>query len=1581
MPATRPHKKPPPGAKTSRSPRRGVSRYGDKGHTTSKRLSKFLIIAVIAMFITQMIANHRLTHQLIGSAINSILHDELGITVKIGRMQVGMFPPRLELIHTEIYTTDTGSSEHSRDSVPKDITKAPATKLLSVSHLVADLSIVSLLIGRIRLSEVNINHVLFHQHAYANFLPRLKAWNSSPFPLKTNPSSPDTSSGSSHSSTSPSSEHKESAHSSSYVFSLEHLIQRLTIIDGSFERTTFKQDQYIADLAHFDLRADLAGLSRGKVQLDLRGVRVQDDVFSYLEDAEIKGELRWQGDQIELASIEVADRRLRLNATSRAGQFSLTEGSIELNIEAESDLSLLGNFLSIADQLGQAKGSLIGTISWDQDIDYKFSGPVTVDNGMIRGFQLFDSQSELEITPTRLSFSRGVIKEEDRVYGKFDGQLVLSDKMPFNFNLSPQYLSVSKILEVVKVHGKIIEAHITSAPPGEFAQETRPVRIYGGKNPFSLTIEGRRTFRNLHISALASSFPEQDPTQQGASSSVAPPSYPDCFLDFKWVVAAKNMDFERSDGHCQFFEESSTSPPHSLDHIPREPSRPRGFSSPALTPSSPIHTRLPADPLSFFGSLDFSENLDLHVTLNAQDIAAYGPMIRTEIAGASSVKVHIAGTYNNTTVDIDASSPQLSLFSVPLGETKAELSLALSQNQLNINNIHSIPPRSELSGTKAPEGSSSSSPESFPPDSYPLELPSPTTPLPSLHITSGHYHYLRGEVQLGILGKHLPPTFLQSLVYRFGGPHLPANKLDLSAQLSEINVMLALPLKRIGELELSGRILGRDLQWNHERLLHHFDSQWQISAGTITLRPSIIDPSGSWPISISGEWSAPDHHRTLMSLPEKESRLALTWKSLHSTPATGPTTPIVGDHTSTDTKTTAQLHRLAYLGPGLKTIGLMGDMSFSGSLSGPLSKLSGTASLKGINTTINQHPYPLMATAEITRGEAQFNLGSPALNIEGTSVIAEGSFELTGSTPPTNLLPLLRQRLSQYLDPDTLAHPRNHLYLGARVRAKGKFSELQNWEAQLQLDRFHSFAVITTQRDIAVDERGWYLALRYPTTLTLKHGQLSLSRPLAFHSPDGQGFLDLASSTSLSSGALTLNARYDLSILSRFSRAITLSRGEAIITGAASWQDSPGTLSYSLRSYNKPGASSSLTFRNVSPPLKNISFDLYLSGDGLKVDRLSAQWEPGSITAKGFVPWPSASGPAETQQGGGGIDITLRQTRLQWDTDLLGPVVMEFGGDLEWSGTDLPYTLSGDLEVYSARSSRPLRLLRDIIASGSGAGPSMRNFTVSEESGLPMDLRIKAPQTLWVQNDPLDLNLSADLRVQGFVDRPEVSGFLEIPRGKVTYKRDYEITEGTMVFDTISPNDPILDVKARTDIDDYRISVSLRGRSKEPRFDFFADPGVRDTGEPLSRFDILYLMLNGSLPNPNQEADWARQQDIFISESVNLAIRAVNRELSEIIALSDKSLFKNISLMTFASPRTGDTTLRAVAPINTQRNDLDITLHGDPESVGLRAEYELDDHITTTLMYERYLDEQASENQTSVNEEASVGMRFRFSFR
>lgn len=238
---------------------------------------------------------------------------------------------------------------------------------------------------------------------------------------------------------------------------------------------------------------------------------------------------------------------------------------------------------------------------------------------------------------------------------------------------------------------------------------------------------------------------------------------------------------------------------------------------------------------------------------------------------------------------------------------------------------------------------------------------------------------------------------------------------------------------------------------------------------------------------------------------------------------------------------------------------------------------------------------------------------------------------------------------------------------------------------------------------------------------------------------------------------------------------------------------------------------------------KNVEGDVTFEQDKLVIQQFSGiTGTEGSITVKGFLNVPKLQ-PKDME-----ITVVAKETRVK-DIQYMDGVV---NATLVIGGMVTRPSIRGNVDVVSGKCTLPF-------------GEPPEEQAPSNETPMDVDLTINGGENIWLTNEEANIELkitNLKVRMEGTV--MFLAGTIEVLQGTYTYlDKDFAITEGKVRFLNDSSMDPLIDIKAQTEIlgdtpqKTTTIFLHLTGRStKLTKPDLSSSPAA-------SEQDIL-LMLN-----------------------------------------------------------------------------------------------------------------------------------------
>ncbi len=273
-----------------------------------------------------------------------------------------------------------------------------------------------------------------------------------------------------------------------------------------------------------------------------------------------------------------------------------------------------------------------------------------------------------------------------------------------------------------------------------------------------------------------------------------------------------------------------------------------------------------------------------------------------------------------------------------------------------------------------------------------------------------------------------------------------------------------------------------------------------------------------------------------------------------------------------------------------------------------------------------------------------------------------------------------------------------------------------------------------------------------------------------------------------------------------------------------------------------------LTYANATygTRLTNLALAGRFTGERLEIDQLSANAGDGTVTGKGYINLAAASGyPAN-------FELALNNARLA-NSDALRATA---------SGTVRLAKLPNQAPVLSGTVRLPATRYQ-IIRQGSAEVPELTGVRFKPPRGparitgdrapppqsgfgdVALDLRIIAPDELFVAGMGLESEWRADLAVTGSNDAPRIAGEVNLIRGTLGFAgRSFTLREGRIRFTGGGSENAVIALSAVETIEDVAITINVGGSVSNPQITFASTPGLPQD-EIVSR--ILFGGSVGSL--------------------------------------------------------------------------------------------------------------------------------------
>jgi len=262
-------------------------------------------------------------------------------------------------------------------------------------------------------------------------------------------------------------------------------------------------------------------------------------------------------------------------------------------------------------------------------------------------------------------------------------------------------------------------------------------------------------------------------------------------------------------------------------------------------------------------------------------------------------------------------------------------------------------------------------------------------------------------------------------------------------------------------------------------------------------------------------------------------------------------------------------------------------------------------------------------------------------------------------------------------------------------------------------------------------------------------------------------------------------------------------------------------------------ANARLSLREPAVTFTALNGELRIEDETLSLSRLEANVGGGRFTGSGRVLFSGASIREIELEG------RADSVRISYPEGLRS----EVSGQLRLTGAPTALLLTGDVDVTRGIFSRNFSLETELLQSLS----QLSGWTPAEgeKHRIRLDMRIRTVDGLRIDNNLARLEASANLRLAGTLEEPELFGDVSIrPGGELRFGRNVSRIESARIELRGYPMEPPeLDIQARTSVGDDDIRLSVRGPTDDLVTEFTGVSRVDQTA--LSRGDAMSLFLTG----------------------------------------------------------------------------------------------------------------------------------------
>lgn len=400
--------------------------------------------------------------------------------------------------------------------------------------------------------------------------------------------------------------------------------------------------------------------------------------------------------------------------------------------------------------------------------------------------------------------------------------------------------------------------------------------------------------------------------------------------------------------------------------------------------------------------------------------------------------------------------------------------------------------------------------------------------------------------------------------------------------------------------------------------------------------------------------------------------------------------------------------------------------------------------------------------------------------------------------------------------------------------------------------------------------------------------------------------------------------------------------------------------------------SAAISIANYQPALTDLNLQMRYQNGYVDITRLDLKkGKYGTITGSGR--WFFGEEAQEKSR----ILLSIKNAEIRGMIfSVFKNLNINLSGDIEISGKEFPYKLSGAIEINRASSIGQFDIRSQLYEA------ILKRKFIAPVNPVPsiisMDLLVRARKSIFVKNRNINATLSSDIRILGTNESPLILGIVNIDRGSFYYKREFSIERGNIIFEgAVSPPDPKLDIVGVSEISPYKVQVYVNGISSDPKVDFIADPHIRPDGTPLTKFDVLNLLTSGRI---RENSNTVGGSGVASSEALNLVVGRFEQPIEKLLELSGQTIIQDVFFDTYVSDESERPVVRLNMPIHLY-NNMDVIFRADEKRyLSVSSEYSLNESISLLGTFDKSEQDLEKSDKGGVVGDAGVDVKFHFSF-
>jgi translocation and assembly module TamB len=319
---------------------------------------------------------------------------------------------------------------------------------------------------------------------------------------------------------------------------------------------------------------------------------------------------------------------------------------------------------------------------------------------------------------------------------------------------------------------------------------------------------------------------------------------------------------------------------------------------------------------------------------------------------------------------------------------------------------------------------------------------------------------------------------------------------------------------------------------------------------------------------------------------------------------------------------------------------------------------------------------------------------------------------------------------------------------------------------------------------------------------------------------------------------------------------------------------SSGTVSFDIHASGTaqdPNVSGQVHLQDVAmlyagAPLgvEKLNGTLDIGKESIQISKLTGQVGGGDVSAGGSIAYrPSLQF---------NLALQSKSVRLRYPDGLRTLL----DSNLAFSGNQQSSTLRGQvlIDSLSFTSDFDLSSFADQF-SGDTSVPAQPGFADT----INLAIGVQSKENLSATSSQVSVEGSVNIHVGGTAANPVITGRTDLTAGELFYRNvRYQLQRGIITFDDPNQTSPVLNVSATTTVEQYNLTLNLRGPFDKLTTSYTSDP-------PLATADIINLIARGQTTQESA-ASTQSTDSMIASQAVGQATSQVTGGLQRLAGIS-----------------------------------------------------------------------------------------------